>query len=100
MRRFFTFLLKVLLGLGLLAVLAVVGAIVALRVPSVQTRLAHKAADVMSEVRMVGERVAELADLLAQVKLPAPAMADDFRTAPATYDGRGVAIVASEERES
>ena len=44
MRRFFAILLKVLLGLGLLLVLAVVGVLLALRVPSVQTRLAHEAA--------------------------------------------------------
>jgi hypothetical protein len=62
--------------------------------------LAHKAADVMSEVRMVGERVAELADLLAQVQIPAVAVADESRTSSATYDGQGVALVASEERES
>ena len=62
--------------------------------------LAHKAADVMSEVRMVGERVAQLADLLAQVQIPAVAVADESRTAAATYDGQGVALVASEERES
>ena len=49
MRRFFSILLKVLLGLGLLLVLAVVGALVALRVPSVQTRLAHQAADVLTQ---------------------------------------------------
>ncbi|MDQ2770739.1 MAG: hypothetical protein M3Y54_09580, partial [Bacteroidota bacterium] len=44
MRRFFAILLKVLLGLGLLLVLAVVGVLLVLRVPSVQTRLAHEAA--------------------------------------------------------
>ena len=49
MRRFFSILLKILLGLGLLVVLAVVGALVALRIPSVQTRLAHKAADVLTQ---------------------------------------------------
>ncbi|WP_035561538.1 translocation/assembly module TamB domain-containing protein [Hymenobacter sp. IS2118] len=49
MRRFFSFLLKVLLGLGLVVVLAVVGALVALRIPSVQTKLAHKAADVLTQ---------------------------------------------------
>ena len=48
MRRFLAILLKVLLGLGLLLVLAVVGALLALRVPSVQTRLAHEAADVLT----------------------------------------------------
>lgn len=62
--------------------------------------LAHKAADVMSEVAMVGERVAELADLLARVQMPVPAMAGKSGTTPATYDDKGVAIVASEERES
>ena len=49
MRRFFSFVLKVLLGLGLLLVLAVGGALLALRVPSVQTRLAHEAADVLTK---------------------------------------------------
>ena len=55
MRRFFSILLKVLLGLGLVVVLAVVGALVALRVPSVQTRLAHEAADVLT--RKLGQTV-------------------------------------------
>ncbi|GAC1371120.1 MAG: hypothetical protein NVSMB30_10500 [Hymenobacter sp.] len=41
--------LKVLLGLGLVVVLAVVGTLVALRVPSVQTRLAHRAAEALTE---------------------------------------------------
>ncbi|WP_210518695.1 translocation/assembly module TamB domain-containing protein [Hymenobacter terricola] len=49
MRRFFSILLKVLLGLGLVLVLVVVGALGALRVPSVQTRLAHEAADVLTQ---------------------------------------------------
>ncbi|MDB5234326.1 MAG: hypothetical protein JWR44_1319, partial [Hymenobacter sp.] len=49
MRRFFSILLKVLLGLVLLVVLAVVGAVVGLRVPSVQTRLAHEAADMLTK---------------------------------------------------
>jgi hypothetical protein len=48
-RRFFSILLKVLLGLVLLVVLAVVGAVVGLRVPSVQTRLAHEAADMLTK---------------------------------------------------
>ena len=55
MRRFFAILLKILLGLGLLVVLAVVGALVALRIPSVQTRLAHEAADVLT--RKLGQQV-------------------------------------------
>ena len=55
MRRFFSVLLKVLLGLGLLLVLAVVGTLLALRVPSVQTRLAHKAAEVLTQ--RLGQRV-------------------------------------------
>ena len=42
-------LLKILLGLGLLVVLAVVATLVALRIPSVQTRLAHKAANVLTQ---------------------------------------------------
>ena len=49
MRRFFAILLKVLLGLGLLVALALVAAVVALRVPSVQTRLAHRAAEALTE---------------------------------------------------
>ncbi|MCI1189084.1 translocation/assembly module TamB domain-containing protein [Hymenobacter sp. DH14] len=49
MRRFLAVLLKVLLGLGLLLVLAVVGTLLALRVPSVQTRIAHEAADVLTK---------------------------------------------------
>lgn len=48
MRRFFSILLKVLLGLGLALALAVVGALVALRIPGVQTRLAHEAAAVLT----------------------------------------------------
>lgn len=55
MRRFFSILLKVLLGLGLLVVLAMVGALVALRVPSVQTRLAHEAADMLT--KKLGQQV-------------------------------------------
>ncbi|MDO7847129.1 translocation/assembly module TamB domain-containing protein [Hymenobacter sp. M29] len=55
MRRFFAILLKILLGLGLLAVMAVVGVLIALRVPSVQTRLAHEAADVLT--RKLGQQV-------------------------------------------
>ncbi len=55
MRRFLAILLKVLLGLGLLLVLAVVGALLALRVPSVQTRLAHEAAAVLT--RKLGQPV-------------------------------------------
>ena len=34
--------------------------------------LAHKAADVMSEVAVLGERTGQLADLLAQIELPDP----------------------------
>ncbi|WP_345124592.1 translocation/assembly module TamB domain-containing protein [Hymenobacter antarcticus] len=55
MRRFFSILLKVLLGLGLVVVLAVVGALLALRVPSVQTRIAHKAAEFLT--RKLGQEV-------------------------------------------
>ena len=55
MRRFLAILLKVLLGLGLLLVLAVVGALLALRVPSVQTRLAREAAAVLT--RKLGQPV-------------------------------------------
>ena len=54
-RRFFSVLLKVLLGLGLVVVLAVVGALIALRIPSVQTRLAHEVADVLT--KKLGRRV-------------------------------------------
>ncbi len=49
MRRFFSISLKILLGLALLVVLAVGGALLALRVPSVQTRLAHKAAAMLTQ---------------------------------------------------
>ena len=49
MQRFFAILLKVLLGLGLVVVLAVVGVLLALRVPSVQTRLAHEAATFLTK---------------------------------------------------
>ena len=55
MRRFLAILLKVLLGLGLLLVLAVVGALLALRVPSVQTRLAREAAAMLT--RKLGQPV-------------------------------------------
>ena len=55
MRRFFAILLKILLGLGLLVVLAVVGALIALRVPSVQTRIGHEVADVLT--RKLGQQV-------------------------------------------
>jgi len=52
-RRFFSFLLKVLLGFGLVVVLAVVGTLLALRVPSVQTRIAHEVADILTRRRTV-----------------------------------------------
>ena len=55
MRRFFSILLKVLLGFGLVVVLAVVGTLLALRVPSVQTRIAHEVADILT--RKLGQRV-------------------------------------------
>ncbi|GAB3576211.1 translocation/assembly module TamB domain-containing protein [Hymenobacter daeguensis] len=55
MRRFFAILLKILLGFGLLVVLAVVGALVALRIPSVQTRIGHEVADVLT--RKLGQQV-------------------------------------------
>jgi len=54
-RRFFSILLKVLLGFGLLVAVVAVGALVALRVPAVQTRLAHEAADVLT--KRLGQRV-------------------------------------------
>lgn len=34
--------------------------------------LAHKAADVLSEVAVLGERTGQLADLLAQIEMPDP----------------------------
>ena len=49
MRRVLSLLLKVLLGLGLLLVLAVVGVLVALRVPRVQTDVAHRVARLLTE---------------------------------------------------
>ncbi|WP_201986854.1 translocation/assembly module TamB domain-containing protein [Hymenobacter rubidus] len=55
MRRFLAILLKILLGLVLLVVLAVVGALIALRVPSVQTRIGHEVADVLT--RKLGQQV-------------------------------------------
>ena len=54
-RRFFVFLLKILLALLGLAVLLVAGVLLALRVPSVQTRVAHEVADVLT--RKLGQRV-------------------------------------------
>ena len=48
-RRVLSILLKLLLGLTGLAVLLLLGALLALRVPAVQTRLAHKAAAVLSQ---------------------------------------------------
>jgi hypothetical protein len=36
--------------------------------------LAHKTADVLSEVQVLGERGAQLADLLAEIRVPAPAV--------------------------
>jgi hypothetical protein len=51
--------------------------------------LAHKTADLWSELGMLGERAAELADLLAQIQ-----------PTPATYDDMGVALVASERRKT
>ena len=48
-------LLKVLLGLALVLVLAVVSALVALRVPSVQTRVAHRITEVLT--RRLGQEV-------------------------------------------
>ncbi|MBC8085550.1 MAG: hypothetical protein H7Z21_20315, partial [Hymenobacter sp.] len=55
MPRFLSVLLKVLLGLVLGLGLVVVGALVVLRIPSVQTRLAHKAADLLTE--KLGQKV-------------------------------------------
>jgi hypothetical protein len=44
--------------------------------------LAHKTADVLSEVQMLGERGAQLADLLAEIRMPAPAMPAGGSKAP------------------
>jgi hypothetical protein len=53
--RFLSILLKVLLGLVLVLVLVVVGALVALRVPSVQTRIAREAASILTD--KLGQKV-------------------------------------------
>ena len=42
--------------------------------------LAHKTADVMSELAVLGERTGRIADLLSQIQLPDPSM-------PARPDG-------------
>ena len=55
MRRVFSIVLKVLLGLVLLLVLAVAGVLIALRVPSVQTRIAKEAAATLT--RKLGQQV-------------------------------------------
>ncbi|OWP64398.1 hypothetical protein CDA63_03200 [Hymenobacter amundsenii] len=55
MPRFLSIILKVLFGLLLLLVLAVVGALVALRVPSVQTNLAQRAARMLTD--KLGQKV-------------------------------------------
>lgn len=55
MRRVLSFILKLLLGLVGLAVLLVLGALLALRVPAVQTRLAQRAAVGLSQ--KLGQRV-------------------------------------------
>ncbi|QNH63299.1 translocation/assembly module TamB domain-containing protein [Hymenobacter sediminicola] len=55
MPRFVSILLKVLLALVLVVALAVVGALVALRVPSVQTRLAQEAAEILTD--KLGQKV-------------------------------------------
>lgn len=55
MPRFITIILKVLFALLLLVVLAVVGVLVALRVPSVQTNLAHRAAAMLTD--KLGQKV-------------------------------------------
>ncbi|MVN78543.1 hypothetical protein GO988_19605 [Hymenobacter sp. HMF4947] len=49
MRRFFSLLLRIVLGLVVLVLLLVGGILVALRVPSVQTRVAHEAASVLTK---------------------------------------------------
>ncbi len=55
MRRVLSFLLKLLLGLVGLAVLLLVGVLLALRVPAVQTRVAQRATAVLSQ--KLGQRV-------------------------------------------
>ncbi|MBG8555366.1 translocation/assembly module TamB domain-containing protein [Hymenobacter guriensis] len=55
MPRFLSILLKALLGLVLLLALVLVGTLVALRLPGVQTRLAHKAATMLT--KRLGHRV-------------------------------------------
>ncbi|MEJ7659902.1 MAG: hypothetical protein WKG07_09875 [Hymenobacter sp.] len=55
MRRAFRILLRILLGLAVVLVLAVGGILLALRVPSVQTRVAHEVADVLT--RKLGQAV-------------------------------------------
>ena len=49
MRRAFRILLRILLGLLVLGLVLVGGVLVALRIPSVQTRLAQKAATVLTQ---------------------------------------------------
>ena len=46
--------------------------------------LAHKAADVMSEVRVLTDRAGQLGDLLAQVQFPAASALEEAREEPAT----------------
>ncbi|MEE9965275.1 MAG: hypothetical protein K4304_09320 [Propionicimonas sp.] len=41
--------------------------------------LGHKAADLFSELEMLGQRVAELADLLGQIRPVVPAELEDAR---------------------
>jgi uncharacterized protein YhdP len=48
-RRVLRILLRILLGLAVLLVLVVGGLLLALRVPSVQTRVAHQVADVLTQ---------------------------------------------------
>ncbi len=55
MRRAFRILLRILLGLVIILVLVVGGILLALRVPSVQTRVAHEVADVLT--RKLGQSV-------------------------------------------
>ena len=54
--------------------------------------LAHKAADVMSEVRVLTDRAGQLGDLLAQVQFPAASAASPLPEEPpavATSPGSG-----------
>lgn len=72
--------------------------------------LAHKLSDVMSEVGVLMARTGELAVLLGQIELSQSGMSDvatdgvpplptPGSPTPATYDDKGVTLVAPEERD-